>query len=421
MHNKRFNYTEFHRIQEAIKRISEKQIYTFYNTINLIASESYTIHTLTKKEQIGFNTYSEGFDSNWFYQGCTEIIKLEWLAQSLSKTLFNFNFVNVQPHSGSQANQAIMFALLNIGDTVLSLDTWSGSHLTHGMKINFSGRLYNIIWYPLNRYFNIDFDQVEWLTKRHKPKLIICGFTSYMKQVNFKKFSQIAKKYNAYVLADTSHISGLIISGLHPHPKGYVDVLMTTMHKNLRGPKGAIIMTDQEDLFKRINQAVFPGIQGGPINTAILQKTYTLNYLLKEDLYSFYNHSLNCMKWMLERFKDYNVRPVYTPDIYNVIFDTQKYYKINGNVAALWLEKFQIIVNKNYIPNDTKSAHITSGIRIGTIKITQKNYDRRACWLLVDIIHRILNSTHDKIDVHKVKKDVIFLQKNYHFNPFYYI
>ncbi|QJC33541.1 serine hydroxymethyltransferase [Enterobacteriaceae endosymbiont of Donacia provostii] len=393
-----------------IKKESERQ----ENSINLIASENYASYGVMNIQGSKLtNKYAEGYPNNRYYGGCKYIDKIENLAIKRAKKLFNADYVNVQPHSGSQANFAVYMALLKPGDIIMGLENSHGGHLTHGSKVNFSGKFFQNISYKINNNGKINYNNLLKLAKKYKPKMIIGGFSSYSRICNWKKMRYIADTINAYFLVDISHIAGLIIAGLYPNPLPYAHIITSTTHKTLSGPRGGIILSSEKNkiLFHKIDKAVFPGSQGGPLMHIIAAKAFAFKEALNIKFNIYQKQILINSKLMVKIFKKYNYKIVFNnTDIHMFIIDlTNK--NITGLEAQILLEKYNIIVNKNSIPYDIKSPSITSGIRIGTPAITKRGLKEKEIKKLTINIINILNNKNKFLRY--IKNDIIQLCKNF--------
>ncbi len=378
-------------------------------TINLIASESYaSINTIKAQGSILTNKYAEGYFKKRYYGGCKYIDKIENIAINRAKKLFNANYVNVQPHSGSQANLAVYNAILKPGETILSMKLSHGGHLTHGSKVNISGKLYNIKSYSLNKNEYIDFNQIEYLTKKYKPKLIIAGFSSYSRICNWKKFKFIANLYKSYLLIDISHIAGLIAAKLYPNPLKYADIVTSTTHKTLSGPRGGLILAKGKNkkLYKKINLSIFPGIQGGPLMHVIAAKAIAFKEALKPKFRIYQKKIIKNSKYMVKIFLKNNFKIISNgTDTHLFVINL-----INKNITGIKAEKklslANIIVNKNYIPDDNKTSFITSGIRIGTTCITYRKIQKKKIKKITNFIIKILNNINNNKIIKNIKKKI---------------
>ncbi|QQR93360.1 serine hydroxymethyltransferase [bacterium] len=363
-------------------------------TWSLIASENEMFDEV--REILGSklnNKYSEGYAGKRYYNGNQFIDEIENLAISRTCEGFGANFANVQSYSGSPANQAIYKALLNPGDTVLGFDLNCGGHLTHGASVNFSGSYYNSITYKVDPQTElIDFEEVRKLAYEYKPKLIICGTTAYSREIDFQKFKEIATEVGAFLLADISHISGLIISNLHPSPVGIADVMMSTTHKQLRGPRGAVILSNSEEIMTKINKAVFPGLQGGPHNSTTAAIALCMKKVNSREYKDYCKRIVENRKVMQDVFVDNEIQVVSGGSDNHLL--VLKVGTGRGRQVADELEKLGIIINANTIPFDPSSPFKPSGIRIGTPWITSRNIDSEKLTELTTKIVEIVKSTN---------------------------
>ncbi|QJC33141.1 serine hydroxymethyltransferase [Enterobacteriaceae endosymbiont of Donacia clavipes] len=380
--------------------------------IELIASENYVSSNIMYAQGSQLtNKYAEGYPNHRYYGGCKYIDKIEKLAIKRAKKLFNADYANVQPHSGSQANSAVYLALLKPGDIIMGLKNSHGGHLTHGSLVNFSGKIYKNIPYKINKKGIIDYDYLLYLAKKYKPKIIIGGFSSYSRICNWKKIRSIADIVGSYFLVDISHIAGLIISKLYPDPLSYAHVVTSTTHKTLAGPRGGIILSTKKNknLFKKFDKAVFPGIQGGPLMHIIAAKAVAFKEASKPNFIIYQKQILKNSKLMVKIFKKYkyNIVSNNTDNHLFIIDLTNK--KITGIEAEKLLEKYNIIVNKNSIPDDINPPNITSGIRIGTPAITKRGFKEKEVFLLSKHIINIINNKN--IYIKNIKDSIIKLCK----------
>lgn len=405
-------------------QILEMELLREESTLELIASENFTSQAVMEMTGgVMTNKYAEGYPGKRYYGGCEVVDQAENIARDRLKKLFKAEYVNVQPHSGSQANMAVFMTFLKPGDTVLGLDLAHGGHLTHGSVVNFSGQLYNFISYHVKKDTGrVDFDEVKELAKKHKPKMIICGGSAYPRFIEFEYFREIADSVGAFLMADVAHPSGLIAGGVHPSPIPYCDVVTSTTHKTLRGPRGGIIMMGKDfenpwgkvapksgrvkKVSELLDSTVMPGIQGGPLMHVIAAKAIAFGEALKPDFKVYTKKIVENAKIMASEFKkrDYNLVSNGT-DTHVLLIDlTSK--NINGKEAEIALGKAGIALNKNMVPFDTKSPFITSGIRIGTPAITTRGMDSEEMKKIVDWIDLvILNPNNDKI-LSNIKNDV---------------
>ncbi|PSW02100.1 serine hydroxymethyltransferase [Photobacterium lipolyticum] len=344
--------------------------------IELIASENYTSPRVMEAQGSQLtNKYAEGYPGKRYYGGCEYVDKAEQLAIDRACQLFGAEYANVQPHSGSQANNAVYMALLNPGDTVLGMSLAHGGHLTHGSPVNFSGKLYNIIPYGIDENGQIDYEEMEALAVEHKPKMIIGGFSAYSQVVDWKRMREIADKVGAYFFVDMAHVAGLIAAGVYPNPVPHAHVVTTTTHKTLAGPRGGLILSNAgEDLYKKLNSAVFPGGQGGPLMHVIAAKAVAFKEAMEPEFKVYQQHVVENAKVMVGEFleRGYNIVSGGTE---NHLFLVDLIDKgITGKEADAALGAANITVNKNSVPNDPRSPFVTSGIRIGTPSITRRGF-----------------------------------------------
>ena len=389
--------------------------------IELIASENYVSEDVLKAAGSCLtNKYGEGYPNKRYYGGCENVDKIELLAQERASELFNVKYVNVQPYSGSVANAAVFMSLLNPGDKVLGLSLASGGHLSHGYKISFSGTFYDSYTYELNAEGKLDYDEIEKIAKKVKPKMIICGYSAYSQIIDFKRFKEIANSIGSYLFADISHISGLIIAGLHPSPSEYADIIMTTTHKTLRGTRGAIIMTNNEEIYSRINKAVFPGYQGGPLFHQIAGKAVSFYEALQPEFKEYQKQLLLNSRVFCQRFINKNVKIVSgLTQNHLFIIDVKSSYNLTGKQAETILSNLNITVNKNSIPNDTEKPMITSGIRLGSAAMTSRGFKEDEFIIIADLIDKALLEPNN-ISLHNViKKEISKIANSFPIKKFY--
>lgn len=376
------------------------------NSIELIASENFASPAVMEALfNVMTNKYAEGYPGKRYYGGCENVDVVENLAKERLKRLFDCDKhgydVNVQPHSGSQANLAAYLALIETGDTILGMDLSSGGHLSHGLKINFSGRLFNVVGYKTDEKGMIDYKEIEKLAMQHKPKLIIAGASAYSRTIDFEKFAEIAKKVDAYLLADIAHIAGLIIAGLHPSPLPYADVVTSTTHKTLRGTRGGIIIF-KEELKKKINSSVFPGTQGGPLMHVIAGKAVAFHEALKPEFVQYQKQVLKNAKAMADEFLKEGIDLVSGGTDNHLMLIDLRSLKLSGKEAEKMLEERGITCNKNGIPDDPQPPMITSGLRIGTPAVTTRGFKEEECKetakLMIDILKKKGSDVKKKVD-----------------------
>lgn len=362
------------KVDPEVAKYVELELKRQQTTIELIASENFTsTAVMAACGTVLTNKYAEGKPHKRFYNGCDNVDAIEELAQERAKKLFNVGHANVQPHSGAQANMAVFLYALKHGDTILGMDLSNGGHLTHGSPVNFSGLYFNVASYGVDEHGCINYDEVEKLAKAHKPKLIICGASNYSKIIDFKRFREIADSVGAYLMADIAHIAGLIAGGVHPSPAGYAHFITTTTHKTLRGPRGGIIMCD-EDHAAGIDKAVFPGIQGGPLEHIIAGKAIALLEASKPEFKTYAQQIVKNAKALANGLMDEAMDIVGgCTENHLMTLDLRKYNKTGKDIANV-LEVVGITANKNTVPNDPQSPFVTSGIRLGTPAITTRGF-----------------------------------------------
>ena len=368
-------YNEDRDVYEAIIKEQQRQD----DSIELIASENIVSRAvLEAMGSVLTNKYAEGYPHKRYYGGCENVDVVEELAQERARKLFNCEYVNVQPHSGSQANEAVYFALLQPHDTILGMSLNAGGHLSHGLPANMSGKWFNCIGYGLDENGFIDYDQAEELAMKYKPKLIIAGFSAYSRIVDWKRFRKIADKCGAYLMADIAHVAGLIAGGVYPSPIDYADVVTTTTHKTLRGPRGAMIMAKTKELEKKINSAVFPGLQGGPLMHVIAGKAVAFGEALKPEWKTYCQNVVDNAKVLCETIKNGGVDIVSGGTDNHIVLLDLRSKGITGLALEQRLqEKYKIICNKNAVPNDPQKPTITSGVRLGTPACTTRGFGKK--------------------------------------------
>jgi len=387
--------------------------------IELIASENYASPRVMEAQGSALtNKYAEGYPGKRYYGGCEYVDIAEQLAIDRVKELFGADYANVQPHSGSQANAAVYFALLNAGDTVLGMSLAHGGHLTHGSKVSFSGKLFNAIQYGLNEETGeIDYDQVEALATEHKPKMIIAGFSAYSRVVDWQRFRDIADKVGAYLMVDMAHVAGLIAAGVYPSPVGIADVTTSTTHKTLRGPRGGIILAKSNpEIEKKLSSMIFPGTQGGPLMHVIAAKAVAFKEALQPDFKEYQTQVVKNAKAMAKVFIDrgYEVVSGGTDDhLFLVSFIAKG---LTGKAVDAWLGRANITINMNSVPNDPQSPFVTSGIRVGTPAVTTRGFDEKDCNDLAGWMCDIIDANGDEKVINEVKAKALDICKK---NPVY--
>ncbi len=375
-------------MDKRIKEALDNEIKRQHNNIELIASENYVSDdVLSLQGSIFTNKYAEGYPGKRYYGGCVNVDVVENLAIEYLQKLFGCKYANVQPHSGSSANMAVYRALLEKGDTVMGMNLSHGGHLTHGHPINFSGTDYKIIGYDVNPKTElIDYDEVERLAKENKPKMIIAGASAYSRIIDFKRFREIADSVGAYLMVDMAHIAGLVAAGLHPNPVEYADVVTSTTHKTLRGPRGGIILTNSEEIIKKINKTIFPGIQGGPLMHVIAAKAQSFSEALDPSFKTYQEQVLKNIKALSKSLEENGFRIVSGGTDNHLILVDVTSSTLTGKEAEKLLDEINITVNKNTIPYDKASPMITSGIRIGSPAMTTRGLKEAEFYEIGNII-----------------------------------
>ncbi len=384
--------------------------------IELIASENYASKRILEAQgSLLTNKYAEGYPSKRYYGGCEFVDVAENLAIERAKQLFDADYANVQPHSGSSANAAAFLALLEPNDTILGMSLDHGGHLTHGSKVNFSGRNYKSIQYGLHPETNdINYDEVLSLAKEHKPKLIIAGFSAFSGIVDWKKFREIADEVGAYFLVDMAHVSGLVAAKLYPTPVPYADVVTSTTHKTLRGPRSGIILAKKnEEIEKKLNSAVFPGSQGGPLMHVIAAKALCFKEALEPDFKNYIQDVMDNAKLMATTIMSRDINVVSNGTENHIVLVDLRSKNITGKDLERVLGSVNITVNKNSVPNDTASPFITSGIRIGTPAITTRGFGKKEVVQVANWIADIIENIDDELIHEKVKNEVSSLTSEY--------
>jgi glycine hydroxymethyltransferase len=376
--------------------------------LELIASENYCSRAVMEAQGSCLtNKYAEGYPKKRYYNGCEFVDEIETLAIERLKTIFNAGFANVQPHSGSQANMAVYLAMLNHGDTFLGMDLAQGGHLTHGSPVNFSGKLFKAIHYGLDpKTEMIDYNQLEDIAKKERPRMIIAGASAYPRIIDFEKFSQIAKSIDAVLMVDMAHIAGLIAAGLHPSPIGLADVTTSTTHKTLRGPRGGLILTNHEALSKKFNSLIFPGIQGGPLEHVIAAKAVAFKEALQPDFKIYQQQVIKNSQVLAQTLMDHGIELVSGGTDNHLILVKTDSVNMSGKEAGEVLERVDITCNKNMVPNDTRSPFVTSGIRLGTPAVTTRGFKEAETKLMAELIVKALRSPQDEKTQLNVKNQV---------------
>ena len=384
--------------------------------IELIASENFVSKAVLEAQgSILTNKYAEGYPSKRYYGGCEFIDKIEDLARERLKKLFNVKYVNVQAHSGSSANMAAIRSLINHGDKILGMSLDAGGHLTHGYKLSFSGQDYQSFTYGVNEETGrIDYEEVRKIALEIKPNLIICGASAYPREIDFKKFKEIADECGAYLMADIAHIAGLIATGLHNSPVGYADVITSTTHKTLRGPRGGIIMCNDEELAKKIDRTLFPGCQGGPLEHIIAAKAVAFKEDLEPSYKVYMENVVKNAKSLADEFVKLGYKVISGgTDNHLLLIDVKTSKGVTGKEVEDLLQKVNITVNKNSIPGDKERPAYTSGIRLGTPAMTTKGYSEEDFRHVAYIIDEAINNKKNDDYLLKLKEEVIELNKKH--------
>jgi len=407
-----YKLEELRKIDPEIAKALDLELNRQKNTIELIASENFT--SLAVMEATGSvltNKYAEGYPHHRYYGGCECVDIAEELAISRAKELFGAEYANVQPHSGAQANTAVYFALLKPGDTVLGMNLKEGGHLTHGSKVNLSGKYFNFIPYGVKESdCTLDYDKLRALALEHKPKMIVAGASAYPRFIDFKAISSIAKEVGAIFFIDMAHIAGLVATGLHPNPIAYADIVSTTTHKTLRGPRGGLILC-KEQYGKAIDKAVFPGIQGGPLMHIIAAKATALKEALLPSFKVYQQQVLDNSKQLAQTLAEEGLQILTggTDNHLMLVKTNVDGIKVTGAEAEKRLEKVGITVNKNFLPFDTEAAMVTSGIRIGTPAVTTRGMKTAEMIKIGKLIGKTVKSKGDESVMTEVKKQVEIL------------
>ncbi|AID44834.1 Serine hydroxymethyltransferase [Candidatus Arthromitus sp. SFB-mouse-NL] len=369
------------------------------NNIELIASENFVSNdVLHAMGTILTNKYAEGYPNKRYYGGCEVVDKIESLAIERMKLLFDAEHVNVQPHSGSQANMAVYSSVLKHNDTILSMDLSHGGHLTHGSSVNFSGKTYNFKFYGVNRGTGvIDYDEVESLALKVRPRLIVCGYSAYARKIDFKRFREICDAVGAYMMVDMAHIAGLIAGGVHENPTIYADFVTTTTHKTLRGPRGGAILCKKE-YGEKVDKSIFPGIQGGPLIHVIAAKAVCFKEAMSDNFKEYTKNIIKNSQRLAEELKERDFKLVSDGTDNHLILIDLTNKDITGKECEKLLDNVGITVNKNCIPFDTQGALITSGIRIGTAAITTRGFSEHEMPLIADIIDGVIESKGNNVE-----------------------
>jgi glycine hydroxymethyltransferase len=380
-------------VADAIRKETARE----KNCLVMIASENYASRAVIEAQaNIMTNKYAEGYPDKRYYGGCEYVDIVENLAIERAKKLFNAEYVNVQPHSGSQANMAIYLSFLKPGDTILGMDLTHGGHLTHGSKVNFSGNLFRSVSYGLNsKSQTIDYDQVYELAKKNRPKMIIVGASAYPREIDFERFSQIARENDAYLMADIAHIAGLVATGLHPTPVGEADFITSTTHKTLRGPRGGFILSTKE-YGRVLDKGIFPGIQGGPLMHVIAAKAVCFAEAMRPEFRRYQQQVIKNAKTLAEEMMGFGFDLISGGTDNHLILIDLGSKEITGLAAETALGRAGIYVNKNTVPFDKRSPRVTSGLRIGTPALTTRGMKEQEMKMIAGLIRRVLEKPEDE-------------------------
>jgi glycine hydroxymethyltransferase len=376
--------------------------------LELIASENYCSPAVMEAQGSCLtNKYAEGYPKKRYYNGCEFIDEIETLAIERLKKIFKADYANVQPHSGSQANMAVYLATMTPGETFLGMDLAQGGHLTHGSPVNFSGKLFKALHYGLDpKTETIDYNQLEDLARKERPRMIIAGASAYPRIINFEKFAVVAKSVGALLMVDMAHIAGLVAAGLHPTPMGHADVVTSTTHKTLRGPRGGIILTNSEELGKKFNSLIFPGIQGGPLEHVIAGKAVAFKEALAPEFMTYQEQVVRNAKTLARTLLESGIDLVSGGTDNHLILVKTDSVNMSGKEAGEILERVDITCNKNMVPNDKRSPFVTSGIRLGTPAVTTRGFKEAETKLMAELIVRALRNHQNEAVLREVKATV---------------
>ncbi|MDZ7858398.1 serine hydroxymethyltransferase [Sphaerotilus sp.] len=382
--------------------------------IELIASENYTSPAVMAAQGSQLtNKYAEGYPGKRYYGGCEHVDVVEQLAIDRAKKLFGADHANVQPNSGSQANQAVFFGLLQPGDTIMGLSLAEGGHLTHGMPLNMSGKWFKVVSYGLDAKEDIDYEQMERLAHEHKPKLIIAGASAFALRIDFERFARVAKAVGAYFMVDMAHYAGLIAAGVYPNPVPHADVVTTTTHKTLRGPRGGLILMRGDDIAKKINSAIFPGIQGGPLMHVIAGKAVAFQEALQPEFKAYQEQVVKNAAAMAETLTKRGLRIVSGRTESHVMLVDLRPMGLTGKEAEALLGRAHMTCNKNGIPNDPQKPMVTSGIRLGSPAMTTRGFKEEQAVLTANLIADVLEAPTDEAVLARVREQVAVLTRDF--------
>lgn len=398
-------------VDKDIFNVIQKELHRQQTSIELIASENFTSEAVMQAQGSCLtNKYAEGLPGKRYYGGCEFVDEIESLAIDRVCQLFGAKFANVQPHSGAQANLAVFTALLKPGDTIMGMDLSHGGHLTHGSPVNFSGKFFNVISYGINKDTELlDYDELERLANDHRPKLIIGGASAYPRIIDFERMAKIATSIGAYFMVDMAHIAGLVASGHHPSPIPHADVVTSTTHKSLRGPRGGIILSNNENLAKEFNKSVFPGTQGGPLMHVIAAKAVSFKQALEPSFKDYQQQVINNSKAMAKQFIHYGFKVLTNGSDNHLNLVDLRNKGLTGKIAEKVLDDIGITANKNAVPFDTESPFVTSGLRFGTPAATSRGFKEDEFKKIVDIVDLVLSNPDDVVTAEKAQNMVLSL------------
>lgn len=394
----------------AVKKEDQRQ----EDHIELIASENYTSPAVMAAQGTQLtNKYAEGYPGKRYYGGCENVDVVEQLAIDRLKQLYGAAFANVQANSGSQANQSVLLALLQPGDTIMGMSLAEGGHLTHGMALNMSGKWFKVVSYGLNAHEEIDYDAMERLAHEHKPKLIIAGASAYALRIDFERFANVAKAIGAYLMVDIAHYAGLIAAGEYPNPVPFADVVTSTTHKSLRGPRGGVVLTNSEEIAKKINSAIFPGLQGGPLMHVIAGKAVAFKEAMTPEFTAYQRQVVQNAVILAETLISRGLRIVSGRTESHVMLVDLRAKRITGKEAEKVLGEAQITVNKNAIPNDPEKPFVTSGVRLGTPAMTTRGFNEAEAREVGNMVADVLDNPQDAANIRNVREKVAALTKRF--------
>ncbi|ABS43141.1 serine hydroxymethyltransferase [Campylobacter jejuni] len=394
--------------------LTNKELERQCEGLEMIASENFTLpEVMEVMGSILTNKYAEGYPGKRYYGGCEFVDEIETLAIERCKKLFNCKFANVQPNSGSQANQGVYAALINPGDKILGMDLTHGGHLTHGAKVSSSGKMYESCFYGVELDGRIDYEKVREIAKKEKPKLIVCGASAYARVIDFAKFREIADEVGAYLFADIAHIAGLVVAGEHPSPFPHAHVVSSTTHKTLRGPRGGIIMTNDEQLAKKINSAIFPGIQGGPLMHVIAAKAVGFKFNLSDEWKVYAKQVRTNAQVLTNVLMDRKFKLVSDGTDNHLVLMSFLDREFSGKDADLALGNAGITANKNTVPGETRSPFITSGLRLGTPALTARGFKEKEMEIVSNYIADILDDINNEKLQENIKQELKKLASNF--------